>query len=63
MLAKFHSVTLKNMHVMHESIQLPSGMNNVKMAHLYPLGTFSAFCYMFNVFSVAITLNLFKVSS
>ena len=35
---------------MHESVQLPSGMKNEKIVHLYPLGTFSAFCYMFFLF-------------
>ena len=35
---------------MHEYVQLPSEMKNEKIVHVYPLGTFSAFCYMFFVF-------------
>ena len=34
----------------HESVQQPNWMKNEKIAHLYPLGTFSAFCYMLIVF-------------
>ena len=49
---------------MHESVQYISGMNNVKMAKLYPLGTFSAFCiYMFIVFSGGYNSYLFKMSN
>ena len=46
---------------MHESVQLPSGMKNEKIVQLYPLGTFSTFCYMFIVFWVVITLKLVRI--
>ena len=36
---------------MHECTQKHSVIKNEKIVHLYPLGTFSAFCYMFIVFS------------
>ena len=36
---------------MHGYVQLPSEMKNEKIVHLYPLGTFSAFCYIIIVFS------------
>ena len=43
-------------------LSVPSGMKNEKIVHLYPLGTFSAFCFMCFVFLVAITLKLLKIS-
>ena len=38
-------------------------MKNEKIVHLYPLGTFSAFCYMFMVCLGSLTLKLLKISS
>ena len=35
---------------MHESVQLPSGMKMRKLFICIPIGTFSAFYYMFIVF-------------
>ena len=38
-------------------------MTNEKIVYLYPLSTFSAFCYIFIVFWVAITHKLLKFSA
>ena len=58
MIAKFHRFWLKmGMLCMNLYIKT-TGMKNGKKLICTPLGTFAAFCYMFNVFWAAITRKL-----